>query len=280
MHLWILNAAGEPMWPVAQREPIDQALVGVISCVGRRDFGTAALTSLNLAVALDSWSIYQVYRQQPPRLHASGSYRIPDTTAECFRVYQRGLYRGDSSFDDARACAEAGPLMTHWRADELAAPHRDQIYFQHGMRERVSLILPDGSGDGLVSVNLYRHLHQRPFEREDFQVVQTAAPLLLACVERHLRLVRPEVGGLDQSPPAAPASSAIERIQRRCPSLTARELQICDRLLRGWTQEGIAADLQLSVPTVKTYRNRAFDRLGIHFRNELFSLALESESSH
>ena len=33
--------------------------------------------------------------------------------------------------------------------------------------------------------------------------------------------------------------------------------------------EGIANDLDLKLPTVKTYRNRAFDRLGIHFRNEL-----------
>lgn len=33
--------------------------------------------------------------------------------------------------------------------------------------------------------------------------------------------------------------------------------------------EGIAADLGLKVPTVKTYRNRAFARLGIRFRSEL-----------
>jgi DNA-binding CsgD family transcriptional regulator len=263
------------------REPIDRALTGVISCVGQSDFGTAALSSLNVALALDSWSIYRVYRQQPPRLHASGSYRVPDTTAECFRVYQRGLFRADSSFDDARACAaSAGPLMTHLRAEELAAPHRDKIYFQHGMRERISLILPDASGDGLVAVNLYRHLHQRPFEREDFHVVQTAAPLLLACVGRHLQLAGSRADLTEGSSSAAPVSGGLERIKRRCPSLTARELQICDRLLRGWTHDGIAADLRLSVPTVKTYRNRAFDRLGIHFRNELFSLALEADPAH
>ena len=54
--------------------------------------------------------------------------------------------------------------------------------------------------------------------------------------------------------------------------LTVRELDVCARLLQGMTQEGIAADLGLSVPTVKTYRNRAFARLGISFRNELFAL--------
>jgi DNA-binding CsgD family transcriptional regulator len=48
------------------------------------------------------------------------------------------------------------------------------------------------------------------------------------------------------------------------------------RLLRGMTYDGIAADLGLSVPSVKTYRNRAFERLGIHFRNELFALVLQT----
>ena len=54
---------------------------------------------------------------------------------------------------------------------------------------------------------------------------------------------------------------------------------MCARLLQGMTQEGIACDLGLSLPTVKTYRNRAFSRLGIHFRNELFALALGTQRS-
>jgi DNA-binding NarL/FixJ family response regulator len=33
----------------------------------------------------------------------------------------------------------------------------------------------------------------------------------------------------------------------------------------------VAVDLGVSLTTVKTYRKRAFDRMGIHFRNELFS---------
>ena len=46
------------------------------------------------------------------------------------------------------------------------------------------------------------------------------------------------------------------------PALTVRELDVCERLLRGWTYDGVAADLGLTVPTVKTYRARAFARLG------------------
>ena len=36
----------------------------------------------------------------------------------------------------------------------------------------------------------------------------------------------------------------------------------------------MAVDLGISAGTVKTYRDRAFDRRGIHHRNELFALAL------
>jgi DNA-binding CsgD family transcriptional regulator len=37
----------------------------------------------------------------------------------------------------------------------------------------------------------------------------------------------------------------------------------------------VAADLKLSPTTVKTYRDRAFERLGIHHRHQLFALALD-----
>ena len=62
-----------------------------------------------------------------------------------------------------------------------------------------------------------------------------------------------------------------ERLLAQCPALTGRELDVCERLLRGWTHDGIAADLGVSLATVKTYRARAFARLGLHFRSELFA---------
>lgn len=56
--------------------------------------------------------------------------------------------------------------------------------------------------------------------------------------------------------------------------LPKRESEVCMRLLRGWTYDGLAVDLGISAGTVETYCDRAFERLGIHHRNELFALAL------
>ena len=43
-------------------------------------------------------------------------------------------------------------------------------------------------------------------------------------------------------------------------------------MLKGITYDGIAVDLGVTAGTIKTYRDRAFERLGIHHRNELFAL--------
>ena len=51
-----------------------------------------------------------------------------------------------------------------------------------------------------------------------------------------------------------------------------QELAVCLHLLRGLSHAGIAAELGLKESTVKTYRNRAFARLDIHFRSQLFAL--------
>lgn len=47
-------------------------------------------------------------------------------------------------------------------------------------------------------------------------------------------------------------------------------LDIFARLPLDVTQDGIASDLGIRLPTLKTLSNRAFARLFIHFRNELF----------
>jgi len=56
--------------------------------------------------------------------------------------------------------------------------------------------------------------------------------------------------------------------------MTVRELDVCERLLTGMTQDGVAADLGLGLSSVKTYRNRAFARLGIRWRSQLSGLLL------
>jgi len=242
------------------------ALGPMVLAVGRPAFAADALAALNRVVQAGSWSVYQVWADRPPVMHLSASHGVADTTGACFAAYRDGgLYRADRSFDLVRQQREGDAVLLRLHADEIGNPgHRDAIYVRHAMVERLSLAwtLPDRS---LFALNLYHHVHQGRFGASEVERFADAAPLLQAAVARHV-----ELGA------GSEAGDSRSRLQRRCPALTERELDVLDRLLRGMTYDGIAADMGLAVGTVKTYRARAFVRLGIHFKNQLFAFVRPS----
>jgi DNA-binding CsgD family transcriptional regulator len=248
----------------------EAVLTALIGSLGSIDFPRDALAALNEPVQAASWSVYRVWRDRAPELYLSASRGVADTTRSCFAAYRdEGLYRHDRSFDlVGRASAQSGrvggAMVLHMcAADAPSAEHRERIYSRHGLAERLSVASSDDDGS-LLAVNLYHHEHQGEFSGRERDRFARIAPLLMASVRRHLALVAPVA--------AAPAErSPRERLQAACPALTDRELDVCVRLLRGWSHDGVAADLGLSVATVKTYRTRAFGRLGLHFRSELFA---------
>jgi DNA-binding NarL/FixJ family response regulator len=243
----------------------EAALAALVMAIGGPAFATQALAALNAPLQAASWSVYRVWRDRAPALCLSASHGVADTTQACFAAYSDGLYRWDRSFDLAHGAPAAGSAtVLQMRAEDAPTPeHRERIYRRHGLLERLSVVSAEDDG-GLLAVNLYHHAHQGAFSGREREQFVRIAPLLLAGVRRHLALLGAQAPGpLDRSGRAA--------LQAACAGLTARELDVCERLLRGWSHDGVAADLGLSVATVKTYRTRAFRRLGLHFRSELFA---------
>lgn len=245
--------------------PEQACLAGLIGQLGGPDFAVAGLAQLNTLLNAASWSVYQVWADRPPVLHLSASRGVADTTRDCFAAYRDGLYQRDRSFDTVRQLARPGhAAVLKMGADEAPnADHREIIYRRHGVLERLSVAQLEGDGS-LLAVNLYHHTHQGAFDPLEIERFDRVAPLLLATVRQQVALA-------GRAPAPAAVADARQQLARRCPALTDRELDVCERLLRGWSHDGIAADLGLSVATVKTYKARAFQRLGLHFRSELFA---------
>lgn len=265
MQVWSVPALPAPR--LAARD-VSAALVG---CIAREDFAARALGVLNRALPVAWWTVYRVFDDQAPQLFAQASHAAPDIALECWRIYRSGVYRDDTRF--AEACARAGradttAVMAHCTADDFGRAHRERIYTAHSLSERLSLVTAErdtSTGSALLAVNLYRHRAQTRFDAGELDTVLDFAGALLAVVQRHI-----ELGGARATP--------AQHLQQRCPQLTPRELAVCALLLRGLTFDGIAAALSISSATAKTYRNRAFERLGIHHRNELFALAVHAGS--
>jgi DNA-binding CsgD family transcriptional regulator len=264
MQVWSVPA-------VAPHPPPPDVAAALVHGIARDDFAVRTLGTLNRALPVAWWTVYRVFDDQPPQLIAQASHAVPDIALDCWHIYRNGVYRDDHHF--AEACARAGQgdtptVMTHCVADDFGRAHRERIYAAHSLSERLSLVSAERAdhgdergADALLAINLYRHRAQPRFAPDELDRVLEVAGTLLAVVQRHV-----ELGTLHLTP--------AQRLQQRCPALTPRELAVCERLLRGLSFEGIGADLNVSAATAKTYRNRAFERLGIHHRNELFALAV------
>jgi DNA-binding CsgD family transcriptional regulator len=254
-------------WRLERTGSTDASAVvaGVIEAMGGDGFGNTAMSGLRRFLGIASWSVYRVWKDRPPVMYLSGSDGVRDSTVECFATYRdRGLYRRDSSFEAAWRRADNGaPVMLQMTADEApSAEHRDAIYLRHGMLERLSVARPDPDGS-LLAVNVYRHTRDACAGDVLAERFGNLAPALIAAVARHLELTA-----------STPEHDVRKMLLKRCPGLTRRELQVLELLLEGCTYEGIAAHLKLSLSTVQTYRARAYGRLGIHFRNQLFRMVI------
>ncbi len=245
------------------------ALAGLVAdavpALGDPGFGAALLQSLRAALPVSSLSVYRIGVR--PAICFSASLGVPDTTRDCWNAYAAGPILVDRTLrqrDDA-AAARTPLRLCHITALEVPPEHRARVYDAHGVAERVSVVIEE-SADALFAVNLYRHVHAKALTDAQLADFGRLGAALMALARKHVSL--------------APATaSPAERLLALCPELSGRELDVCERLLKGMTQEGVAADLGLSVPTVKTYRNRAFGRLDIHFRSELFALVLSPQSA-
>ncbi len=262
------------------------ALAGMIQRLGEGGFEAGVLEALHPLVPAASWSVYRTGPRCRPTLYMSASLGIPDTTRDCWWAYLSGPYLHDRTWNTPGQQGKGGTesiessmpatQLCHITAQEVGGEHQARVYEAHGMVERVSIFEPESDG-ALFAVNLYRHQHQRPFSDAQIASFADLAPALLALARKHIALGGPALPRAPAAPvPAMTPVMLREKLQEAHAGLTPRELDVCVRLLQGMTQQGIACDLGLSVPTVKTYRNRAFARLGgIHFRNELFALILK-----
>lgn len=259
------------------------ALGSMVHRLGEPGFAQQVLQSMRPLMPVASWSVYRTGPRSQPCLYMSASSEARDTTRDCWWAYLSGPYLRDSTWNHGDAAGpRAATALCHITAQEVGGEHRALVYDAHGMAERVSIIEHQEDG-GIFAVNFYRHQHQHALDDAQIGQFEAIAPALLALAHKHIALTQAHGSAAGTAAAAAPPPPKLRhtlpalrmRLLQAQADLTPRELDVCARLLQGMTHEGVASDLALSLATVKTYRNRAFARLGIHFRSELFALALE-----
>ena len=252
--------ANFPVGP-ASRRPF--SLADVVDGIGTEEFGARLVGFLHDMCGADHCAVFRLGSESITALAASSFDPTRPATPMVERYVREGFWRKDPALSIARSrLAECSASVIRLDLDDSGySDLRPRVYPQ--VRDRILLC---GRRDEVeFGLSIVRSQPNPAFGGEALQQLTHLADTLLAAMAKHVRV-------LMHAPDMAAALRELGEIEN-CflarSKLPRRELEVCARVLLGLSTAGIALDLGVGEESVKTYRKRAYQRLGIATEREL-----------
>jgi DNA-binding CsgD family transcriptional regulator len=139
------------------------------------------------------------------------------------------------------------------RRDFLKTEFFNDFLARDGLHWGINLHAFDGD-EALGDLRIWRDRSGSEFTAHDKQLLDLLEPAFVAALRRARR--------------SLPAPSALPLA-----ALSRRELEVARCVCRGLTDKEIARELAIALPSVRTYLQRLFEKLGVHRRAGLAQLA-------
>ncbi|HEY8359010.1 MAG TPA: helix-turn-helix transcriptional regulator [Ramlibacter sp.] len=231
--------------------PVAGAMWGVVETIGGDHFVQSLLGFCREAVGASDCSLFVHGHGVPLRV---GTARLAGlqshNVGECY--VRDGYYRVDP-MARTMVAGDDTLMLSCVQRDELPDHQWVHDYEAIGLAERLSLVVAVDGGWGVL--NAYRPAQCDVPLDAAMHALGDQAQLVASAMRRHLALAGPAVAASD---PFA--------------VLSARERQVIDAILEGLSAKECARELGLSPTSIATYRQRAFEKLGIHRQVQLFQL--------
>jgi len=141
------------------------------------------------------------------------------------------------------------------RRDFLKTEFFNDFLARDGLHWGINLHAFDGN-EALGDLRIWRGRSGNEFTAHDKQLLDLIEPAFAAALRRARRSL----------PAQAPARLPLAALSRR-------EMEVARCVCRGLTDKEIARELAIALPSVRTYLQRLFDKLGVHRRAGLAQLA-------
>lgn len=231
-----------------------QALADCMKTIGSPEFNAAFLAVIESVIKADQCMIFS-YRDVRPECYLSYTRRHKKTATNLAQKYLREGFRDDPLrpiIHEVRITGETRIINFSEIRALMPRDYFDTFFGSRGIGDKISII-SSGKSETLV-LSFYRFE-----ENGDFVVSDDA-----------LRLPFWEV--ISQMAQLHFSDPDSMELKNPLNSLSAREKDICEAMLNGLTSDAIAWRLDISANTVKTYRQRAYAKLGINSKTALFAL--------
>lgn len=245
---------------------VDESVAGAVLAIGRPQFPQTLMASLRRIADVDHCMVFSFEDTGAAHCRLDlGAIPLGHGLGE---AYAGHFHQSDPNRDVIFAARERhAPIVLPAFARRLYDRSYRKLFFdQSGIVDKFATAIWTGSA--CTYVNFYRLTDSGGFSRADAERLDRVAPAVAAAVARHLE------GEAPGTPPAGGDLGVLFARRPELAALTAREREVCLRILAGQSSEAISTDLGISIHSTLTYRRRAYERLGISSQNELFALVL------
>lgn len=246
--------------------------------LGQRAFETEVVELLNLVVPVDHCVVFTHDAKGVGHLFTHGKM-APARAQQLADDYVQRYHARDPLYAQlaGESAAEWEPPRPLDLRSSYDPAYRNHFFDRNDLIDKTSTV--GRVEEGSVLCNFYRMKGSGGYSAEDRARLERILPLITSYISIHYGMVL--AATRDQDAPAQghgrTRSLVHTIIGKQVPPfdrLTAREREVCERIVLGYTSIGIGLDLEIALSSVLTYRKRAYEKLGIGSQNELFALCL------
>lgn len=251
------------------------ALVDAIGSENPETLAACILAAVRPLVDAQQCTVFAHEAQRNPRLLSGAADSGPWSAFCSGATHAREFATQDALRQIIERKPAVGPvgaiLLARQRADEMPfGSYRSECMDAAGLVDRLTLLVRVRDASWLA-VHLYRGEAAGHYAAEHIEALMGVATLLARCIARHYACDADGVGAF--------RGNVSDKVSELGARLTDREREVLTRILDGVTVNRIAEDLKLRPTTVATYRLRAYEKLGVTCRQELFATLLRQPAT-
>jgi DNA-binding CsgD family transcriptional regulator len=243
-----------------------KSLGDVINSIGTNGYGRACLELFKQSLDADHWALFHYHANNSVNCIATASRIYMAAAQENINRFVVRCHKVDPSLIVLKQRRSEPSCVTKMEIGDIQDRQYRHCFELTHVQERLSFFSRVGSD--LHQLSIYRGPRKRTFSSPELNHFSTLARLVLATGSKH-----ESIGSEAAAIPKHLDLAAIERHLECLPGgLSRREREVCSRAAAGKTIEGTALDLSIRKTSVITYRQRAYQKLGISRQNELVAL--------
>jgi len=243
-----------------------------VTALGTSRYPRACFRILEQSFDVDHWALFRYRSDNSVKCIATASRAFEAAAGRNVDFFLRRCYRFDPSLIAFKQQHTDRSCMIKMAISDIDDRQYRRCFEVTSVRERLSFFAVDGAD--LLQLCIYRAAVNRTFSVAEMNLFATLARLITATTLKHEIL-------WDHSL-TTPGTLDIDALERRLEDLamglSQRERQVCARAVAGRTIEETAVDLGIRKTSVITYRQRAYQKLGVSRQTDLLAIVCTARS--